>query len=66
MANVSYGWSMMETVFFCDKDVIDDTITGFGWYDENGQVTVNTGYMITIDYVSADQKNCTVTILPDK
>lgn len=52
--------------FFCDKDVIDDTITGFGWYDENGQVTVNTGYMITIDSVSADQKNCTVTILPDK
>ncbi|WP_461899347.1 immune inhibitor A domain-containing protein [Roseburia intestinalis] len=28
--------------------------------------TVNTGYMITIDSVSADQKNCTVTILPDK
>ena len=52
--------------FFCDKDVIDDTITGFGWYDENGQVTVNTGYTITVDSVSADQKICTVTVLPDK
>ena len=51
--------------FYRDGDVIDGTATGLGWYDNNGQVTIDTGYTITVDSVSADQKKCTVTILPD-
>ena len=51
--------------FYRNGDVIDGTATGLGWYDNNGQVTIDTGYTITVDSVSADQKKCTVTILPD-
>lgn len=43
--------------------MIGGTATGFGWYDNNGQLTIDTGYMITVDSVSEDQKNCTITIL---
>lgn len=46
-----------------DGDVIGGTATGFGWYDNNGQLTIDTGYTITVDSVSEDQKNCTITIL---
>lgn len=49
--------------FYRDGDVIGGTATGFGWYDNNGQLTIDTGYMITVDSVSEDQKNCTITIL---
>ena len=45
--------------FYRDSDVIGGTATGFGWYDNNGQLTIDTGYMITVDSVSEDQKNCT-------
>ena len=49
--------------FYRDGDVIGGTATGFGWYDNNGQLTIDTGYTITVDSVSEDQKNCTITIL---
>ena len=46
-----------------DGDVIGGTATGFDWYDNNGQLTIDTGYTITVDSVSEDQTNCTITIL---
>ena len=49
--------------FYRDGDVIGGTATGFGWYDNNGQLTIDTGYTLTVDSVSEDQKNCTITIL---
>lgn len=34
--------------FFTTGDVIDDTTAGFGWYDDNGAESVETGLKITI------------------
>ena len=34
--------------FFTTGDVIDDTTAGFGWYDDNGAESVETGLQITI------------------
>lgn len=41
-------------------DVIDSSITGFNWYDDSGQQTIDPGITITVD--SYDGESCTVTI----
>lgn len=43
-----------------EGDIIDNSITGFNWYDDNGQQTVDTGYTITVG--KCDGNSCTVTI----
>lgn len=41
-------------------DVIDSSITGFNWYDDNGQQTIDTGYIITVEECDGDK--CTINI----
>lgn len=41
-------------------DVIDNRISGFNWYDNNGQQTIDPGLTITVN--SYDGESCTVTI----
>lgn len=44
--------------FFTTGDVIDDTTAGFGWYDDNGAESVDTGLRITI----GEQKDGVYTV----
>lgn len=43
-----------------EGDIIDSSITGFNWYDDNGQQTVDTDYTITVG--ECDGNSCTITI----
>lgn len=42
-------------------DVIDGTISGFRWYDENGGQTVDTGITIRVGALTEDGYEITVT-----
>ena len=55
LANEAEGGS-----FFTAGDIIDNRISGFRWYDENGDQTVDTGFSISVDCIADGV--CTVTI----
>lgn len=46
--------------YFHAGDIIDSNTNGFNWYDSNGQMTIETGYKITID--EYDGGNYIVTV----
>lgn len=48
--------------FYRAGDVIDGRISGFHWYDANGQQTVETGLQISVDAFDGD--SYTVTVSP--
>ena len=43
-------------------DVIDNSVQGFGWYDQNGYETVDPGYVITVGEQTDDSYTITVTL----
>ena len=45
---------------FHEGDIINGSISGFGWYDEYGNVTVDSGFTVNVGSVNGD--SCTITI----
>ena len=46
--------------YFHAGDVIDNSVSGFGWYDDYEQETIDPGVTVTVDSIDGDE--CIVTI----
>ncbi len=47
--------------YFTSGDIIDSSVSGFAWYDSNGQETVDTGLSISVDSFSNGEYTITIS-----